>query len=130
MFDVFFGLCNPFLPRPKTPFTHVVYVYSDMSLSKGHLVFSGGKHRHLPPQSLGSNIFHDKILCIFCTAIYNSFLFYNLNFRAKIKEKTFKSPINLSFRIMRRIEQNMLLKLLHFGLPLLGIKSTEVRIPA
>ena len=24
-------------PRPKMPFTYVVYVYSDMSLSKGHL---------------------------------------------------------------------------------------------
>ena len=28
---------TPFPPRPKTPFTYVVYVYSDMSLSKGHL---------------------------------------------------------------------------------------------
>ena len=27
----------PFSPKPKTPFTYVVYVYSDMSLSKGHL---------------------------------------------------------------------------------------------
>ena len=26
-----------FPSRPKTPFTYVVYVYSDMSLSKGHL---------------------------------------------------------------------------------------------
>ena len=32
----------PFPPRPKTPFTHVVYVYSDMSLSKGHLGSRGG----------------------------------------------------------------------------------------
>ena len=28
---------TPFPPRPKTPFTYVVYVNSDMSLSKGHL---------------------------------------------------------------------------------------------
>ena len=28
---------TPFLPRPKAPFTYIVYVYSDMSLSKGHL---------------------------------------------------------------------------------------------
>ena len=33
---------NPFPPRPKTPFTFVVYVYSDMSLSKGHLGSRGG----------------------------------------------------------------------------------------
>ena len=26
-----------FPPRPKTPFIYVVYDYSDMSLSKGHL---------------------------------------------------------------------------------------------
>ena len=30
-------------PRPKMPFTYVVNVYSDMSLSKGHLG-SRGKH--------------------------------------------------------------------------------------
>ena len=29
-------------PRPKTPFTYVVYVCSDMSLSKGHLGSKGG----------------------------------------------------------------------------------------
>ena len=29
-------------PRPKTPFTYVVYVYSDKSLSKGHLGSGGG----------------------------------------------------------------------------------------
>ena len=31
-------------PRPKTPFSYVVYVYSDMSLSKWHLGSRGGKH--------------------------------------------------------------------------------------
>ena len=35
---------TPFPPRPKTPFTYVIYVYSDMSLSKGHLGSRGGKH--------------------------------------------------------------------------------------
>ena len=30
------------LPRPKRPFAYVVYVYSDMSLSKGHLGSGGG----------------------------------------------------------------------------------------
>ena len=36
---------TPSPPRPKTPFTYVVYVYSDMSLSKGHLGSrGGGKH--------------------------------------------------------------------------------------
>ena len=29
-------------PRPKTPITYVLYVYSDMSLSKGHLGSMGG----------------------------------------------------------------------------------------
>ena len=29
-------------PRPKRPFAYVVYVYSDMSLSKGHLGSGGG----------------------------------------------------------------------------------------
>ena len=29
-------------PRPKMPFTYVVNVYSDMSLSKGHLGSKGG----------------------------------------------------------------------------------------
>ena len=33
---------TPFIPRPKTPFTYVVYVYSGMSLSKGHLGSRGG----------------------------------------------------------------------------------------
>ena len=37
MIGVFFGLYNPFPPRPKTPFTHVVYLYNDVQLSKGHL---------------------------------------------------------------------------------------------
>ena len=33
---------SPPPPRPKMPFTYVVNVYSDMSLSKGHLGSSGG----------------------------------------------------------------------------------------
>ena len=33
IFDVFFRLYNPFAPldpRPKTPFTYVMYLYSDI----------------------------------------------------------------------------------------------------
>ena len=44
MFDVVFGFYNPNPPRPKTPFAYVAYVYSDMSLSQGHLGSRGGKH--------------------------------------------------------------------------------------
>ena len=33
---------TPFPPRPKTPFTYVVHVYRDMSLSKGNLGSRGG----------------------------------------------------------------------------------------
>ena len=29
-------------PRPKTPFTYVIYLYSDIKLSKGHLGSRGG----------------------------------------------------------------------------------------
>ena len=43
---VFFGLYNPSPPpRPKTPFTYVVYVYSDIPLSKEHLGSRGGGGR-------------------------------------------------------------------------------------
>ena len=38
IFDVFFRLYNPFAPpRPKTPFAYVIYLYSDIYVSKGHL---------------------------------------------------------------------------------------------
>ena len=37
MIDVFFGLYNPFFPRRKKSFTYVVYVYDNISLSKGNL---------------------------------------------------------------------------------------------
>ena len=33
---------TPFPPRPKMPFTYVVYVYSGMPLSKGHHGSRGG----------------------------------------------------------------------------------------
>ena len=35
---------DAFLPRPKMPFTYVVNVYSDMSLSKGLFGSRGEKH--------------------------------------------------------------------------------------
>ena len=38
----FFAYTTPFPPRPKTPFTHVVYLYNDVQLSKGHLESRGG----------------------------------------------------------------------------------------
>ena len=37
-----FAYTTPFPPRPKTPFTHVVYLYNDVQLSKGHLGSRGG----------------------------------------------------------------------------------------
>ena len=39
-----FAYTIPFPPRPKTPFTYVIYLYSDILLSKGHLGSRGGKH--------------------------------------------------------------------------------------
>ena len=33
---------SPPPPRPKTPFTHVVYLYDDVQLPKGHLESRGG----------------------------------------------------------------------------------------
>ena len=38
-----FAYTNPFPPRPKTPFTYVIYWYSDIKLSKGHLGSRGGE---------------------------------------------------------------------------------------
>ena len=35
---------TPSPSRPKTPFTYVLYVYSDLSLSKGLLGSSGREH--------------------------------------------------------------------------------------
>ena len=37
-----FAYTTPFPPRPKTPFTYVIYLYSDILLSKGHLGSRGG----------------------------------------------------------------------------------------
>ena len=39
-----FAYTTPFPPRPKTPFTYVIYLYSDILLPKGHLGSRGGKH--------------------------------------------------------------------------------------
>ena len=39
----YFAYTTPFPPpRPKTPFTYVVYLYSDIKLYKGHIGSSGG----------------------------------------------------------------------------------------
>ena len=37
-----FAYTTPFPPRPKTPFPHVVYLYNDVQLCKGHLGSRGG----------------------------------------------------------------------------------------
>ena len=42
MIDIFFRLYNPLPPRPKTPFSYVVYFYNDVQLSKEHLGSRGG----------------------------------------------------------------------------------------
>ena len=39
-----FAYTTPFPPRPKTPFTHVVYLYNDVQSYKGHLGSRRGKH--------------------------------------------------------------------------------------
>ena len=39
----YFAYTTPFPPRPKTPFTYVIYLYSDIKLSKGHLGSRGGE---------------------------------------------------------------------------------------
>ena len=59
---------TPFHLRPKTPFTYVVYVYSDMSLSKGHLGSRGGKHiKKLKDTSFTFPVTNVTILSIFRT---------------------------------------------------------------
>ena len=55
-------------PRPKIPFTYVVNVYSDMSLSKGHLGSRGKESKN----KLKDTIFifpmtNVTILGVFCT---------------------------------------------------------------
>ena len=61
---------TPFPPRPKTLFTYVVYVYSDMSLSKGHLGSRGGggeaSKNKLKDTSFTFPVTNVIILSIFC----------------------------------------------------------------
>ena len=47
MTSVFRFIFRCFAPRPKMPLTYVVNVYSDMSLSKGHLGSKWGGGGHL-----------------------------------------------------------------------------------
>ena len=49
-FSLFIDASPP--PRPKMPFTYVVNIYSDMSLSKGHLGSRGEKHLKINGESL------------------------------------------------------------------------------
>ena len=55
-------------PRPKTPFTYVVYVYSDMSLPKGHLGSRGKASKNkLKDTSFTFPVTNVTILSIFRT---------------------------------------------------------------
>ena len=55
-------------PRPKTPFTYIVYVYSDMSLSKGHLGSRGEASKNkLKDSSFTFPVTNVTILSIFRT---------------------------------------------------------------
>ena len=59
-------------PRPNMPFTYVVNVYSDMSLSKGHLESKGGGGGEASKNKLKDTIFifqmtNVTILCAFRT---------------------------------------------------------------
>ena len=59
-------------PRPKTPFTHVVYLYNDVQLSKGHLGSRGGgggvaSKNKMKDTSFIFSMTKITILCIFRT---------------------------------------------------------------
>ena len=59
---------TPSPPRPKTPFTYVVYVYSDMSLSKGYLGSRGEASKNkLKDTSFTFPVTNVTILSIFRT---------------------------------------------------------------
>ena len=59
---------TPFPPRPQTPLTYVVYVYSDMSLSKGHLGSRGKASKNkLKDTSFTFPVTNVTILSIFRT---------------------------------------------------------------
>ena len=57
---------TPFPPRPKTPFTYVVYIYSDVSLSKGQLGSRGGTSFTFPVTNV-------TILSIFRTHVQEGY---------------------------------------------------------
>ena len=56
-------------PRLKTPFTHVVYLYNDVHLSKGHLGSGGGEasKNKLKDTSFIFSMTNIKVLSIFRT---------------------------------------------------------------
>ena len=61
---------QPLPPRLKRPFTYVVYVYSDISLSKGHLgsVRGGGKHlKKLKDINFIFTMTYVTVLSVLCT---------------------------------------------------------------
>ena len=63
-----FAYTTPFPPRPKTPFTRVVYLYNDVHLSKGHLGSGGEASKNkLNDTSFIFSMTNITILSIFCT---------------------------------------------------------------
>ena len=62
-----FAYTTPFPPRPKTPFTHVVYLYNDVQLSKGHFGSRGGSKNKLKDTSFIFSMANIAILSIFRT---------------------------------------------------------------
>ena len=60
---------------PKMPFTYVVYVYSDMSLSKGHFGSRGGGDKNkLKDTSFTFQVTNVTILSIFHTHAHEGYL--------------------------------------------------------
>ena len=55
-----FAYTTPFPPRPKTSFTHVVYLYNDVHLTKGHFGSRGGKHSKNKLKKHQFHLFNDK----------------------------------------------------------------------
>ena len=68
--DVFFRLYNPFLPRPKTPFTYDVYLYKDIrtfNCPRGILGLGGASKNKLKDTSFIFLMTNITLLSIFRT---------------------------------------------------------------
>ena len=55
-----FAYTTHFPPRPKTPFTHVVFLYNDVQLSKGHLGSRRGGGHLKQTERHQFHLFNDK----------------------------------------------------------------------